>query len=166
MPKLLYSQSTATIKPYPRNDDQPVVGLDLDYLVLNKLDTPPPTYDAETETVTSNYIVDVAALEYRQEWSIIPLPPKANWAAFNTYMLSDETFKSYRNSVREVDGDLNAALFNAYTLVATQGVEAFSLVWSAWCSLAAITTQDKETIKTKAEEFNLPQDFIDVIVDG
>lgn len=175
MTKLLYSQSTHSTYSYPRNDDQPVVGLDPDYLVLNKLDTPPPPYDPETETITNTYIVDVAALEYRQEWSVTPLPPKADWDGFNAYMLSDATFKTYRDKVRALDGDLNAALFNAYSMIVTTGTEPveltpnvkpFALVWGVWSSLSEITTEDKAAIATMAEEYNLPNEFVEIVRGG
>ena len=122
MAKILYSQSTQTTKPYPRTDEGAVVGLDPDYLVLTQVQTSPPSYDPETQTVSSQYVVDTEALEYRQEWTASSRPPRPDWDSFNAYMLSDPTFKTYRDTVRNVDGDLNSALFNAYAIVATNGV--------------------------------------------
>lgn len=161
--KILYSQSTQSTKPYPRTDDAPVVGLNPDYLVLGQIQTSPPSYYPETQTVSSQYVVDTEALEYRQEWTVSDLPPQPQWDAFNVYMLSDATFKSYRDTVRAVDGDLNAALFNSYSVVATNGVNAFANVWGAWCQVSQITAQDKQAIADVAESYNLPTDFVSVI---
>lgn len=165
MSKLLYSQTTQVTRPYPRLDEQPVVGLDPDYLVLTKVETPQPSYDPQTETISSNYVVDTELLQYRQEWIIEQLPTQVvpNWDGFNAYMLSDTMFKSYRDSVRLLDGDLNSALFQAYGLVATNGVSAFTLVWSQWLSLSNIDSADQSTIADVAESFNLPEEFVNVI---
>ena len=163
MSKLLYSQSTQAIKPYPRLDNQPIAGLDPDYLVLDKVEVAPISYDPATQSLSSTYVVDTDTLEYRQEWTVTDLPPTPDWDSFNAYMLSDPMFKSYRDTVRSVDGDLNGALFDAYGLVATNGVSAFSLVWGLWVSVSAIAVAEKEVIAGVAEGFNLPADFVAVI---
>ena len=91
-------------------------------------------------------------------------PPVPDWDSFNAYMLSDPTFKGYRDTVRSADGDLNGALFDAYGLVATNGVAAFSLVWGGiWVPVSGITVADREVIAGVAEGFNLPSEFVAVI---
>jgi len=91
-------------------------------------------------------------------------PPVPDWDGFNAYMLSDPTFKGYRDTVRSADGDLNGALFDAYGLVATNGVAAFSLVWGGiWVPVSGITVADREVIAGVAEGFNLPAEFVAVI---
>ena len=164
MTKLLYSQSTQAIKPYPRLDDASIAGLDPDYLVLDKVEVAPISYDPATQSLSSTYVVDTDTLEYRQEWTVTDLPPVPNWDSFNAYMLSDPMFKGYRDTVRSADGDLNGALFDAYALVATNGVGAFSLVWGGiWVPVSGITVADREVIAGVAEGFNLPADFVAVI---
>jgi hypothetical protein len=163
MPKLLYSQSTATIKPYPRLDDQPIAGLDPDYLVLDKVEVAPISYDPTMQSLSSTYVVDIDNLEYRQEWTVTDLPSVPDWDGFNAYMLTDPMFKAYRDTVRTIDGDLNAALFNAYALIERNGVAAFTLVWGQWTQLSGITTENRETIATVAESFNLPVEFVGVV---
>jgi hypothetical protein len=165
MMKILYSQSTQQIKPYPRLDDVPIVGLDPDYLVLFRVNTDPPEYDTETEDLTSEYVVDIQRLEYRQEWTVTtkPIVITPSWDGFNEYMLTNSMFKNYRDVVRAIDGDLNAALFNAYALIERNGVSAFSLVWGVWTQLSGITTENRETIATVAESFNLPVEFVEVV---
>lgn len=108
-------------------------------------------------------------LDSGEELEVIPdpvsvvEPPTSDWDGFNAYMLSDPMFKTYRDTVRTADGELNSALFDAHGLVATNGVAAFSLVWGIWVSISGITVADKETIATKAEGFNLPAEFVAVI---
>lgn len=123
--------------------------------------------------------IDERSIEDRVKWyytndrnngifdiPIVEIPPEdlsPNWDGFNAYILTDLTFKGYRDTVRPLDGDLNAALFDSYSLVATNGVGAFGLIWGQWCGVSGITAQDKELIATVAESFNLPAEFITVI---
>jgi hypothetical protein len=101
--------------------------------------------------------------EFNQGTEFIPSNGGTNWDGFNAYMLTDPVFKTYRDTVRAIDGDLNAALFNAYALIERNGVAAFTLVWSQWTQSSGITTEDRETIATVAESFDLPVEFVEVI---
>jgi hypothetical protein len=95
MYKLLYSQTTQQTHPYPRNDDAPIVGLDPDFLILEQVETTPPTYDPETEIITPNWVVDITALEYRQEWVVSdkPVPePVPNWTGFYDGLIVSQTY--------------------------------------------------------------------------
>lgn len=162
MSKLLYSQSTQQTFGYPRSDDEPIVGLDPDFLVLTQVETTPPAI-TENQSLSSSYVVDTQALTYTQQWTIVDNPPAIDWDGFNEYMLTDATFKTYRDAVRAIDGDLNSALFDTYGLVATNGVGAFSLVWGQWVTVSGISAQDRDAIAVVAEGFNLPGDFVAVI---
>lgn len=120
----------------------------------------PELYDAvETTPVFNNN-------RWEQAWEFVekpPAPPTHDWDTFNAYMLTDATFKSYRDTVRVVDGELNSALFDAYSLVDTKGTGAFSVVWTQWCVVSQITVLHKEDIANVAEGFNLPADFVSVL---
>ena len=110
-----------------------------------------------------------AFLDSGQELEVFPDPePIAeifapNWDNFNAYMLTDAMFKSYRDTVRPLDGDLTSALFTAYNRVASDGVSAFSLVWGQWILISNITTEDRNTLANIAQSCNLPSDFINLI---
>lgn len=115
-----------------------------------------PDLDTESPSYLFRKRLDLAELPAVE-------PPTPDWDTFNGYMLSDATFKGYRDTVKAIDGDLTPALFNAYTLVATNGVGAFSLVWNAWTMLSSITPEDQEAIAVVAEGCNLPADFVSII---
>jgi hypothetical protein len=97
MSKVLYSQSTQQIYPYPRSDDAPIAGLDPDLLVLTEVPAPPPDYDTETQSITDSWEVDVDSLEYRQVWTItdiIPSPPVPNWLQFYKQLKISATYQN------------------------------------------------------------------------
>jgi hypothetical protein len=76
MPNLcLYDTETAQIRDYPRADDEPVVGLDPRYVVLQIVRDPAPEYDASTQRLIETRTVDLAAGEWRWGWTIEDLPP-------------------------------------------------------------------------------------------
>jgi len=166
MSKLLYSQATATTHPYPRNDDAPIIGLDPDFLVLEKLPVSPPTYDPETEIITSNWVVDIDALEYRQEWVISdkPLPePIPNWDGFNAAILSNPEFNERTGVVLSVAPAVALAIPAALAQVESNGVSAFSIVYGAFIQVGAVSEEVRESWAMLGEEYNLPADFIDVV---
>ena len=130
-----------------------------------ELTTGQPTVEQFSDRATFLTRLEELSIEYgeddylAEEVVIVP-----DWDGFNAYMLSDPTFKGYRDTVRSADGDLNGALFDAYGLVATNGVAAFSLVWGGiWVPVSGITVADREVIAGVAEGFNLPAEFVAVI---
>ena len=88
--KLLYDTTTATLCPYPRQDDEPVVGLDARYLEMVLLQEPQPTYDPATEQLTPAEVIDLNARTVTRGWQIAPLPvpaPTPDWATFRGGLL-------------------------------------------------------------------------------
>jgi hypothetical protein len=129
-----------------------------------------PDFSAFTEPTLSvlqqswqDFVDSGEALEVIPDPEPVVEPPTPDWDGFNAYMLSDPMFKGYRDTVRTADGDLTGALFDAYEMVDTKGVAAFSLVWGRWVSVSGITVADREVIATVAEGFNLPSEFVTVI---
>jgi len=126
------------------------------------------------QTVVEEYItrelllarLDELGMEYGEDdflaEGVVIVP---DWDSFNEFMLTDPVFKSYRDIVRPIDGDLTSALFDSYELVDKNGVSAFSLVWGYWCQVSGITSEDKEAIASTAQGFNLPADFVSTIRD-
>ena len=90
MTRILYSQSTATLVPWPRADDENVVGLDLDYLELTVIQEAQPTYDATVQRLEPDEVIDLDALTVTRGWQLTELPPPApipDWATFRGSLL-------------------------------------------------------------------------------
>ena len=160
MSKLLYSQSTQQTYGYPRSDDQPVVGLDADFLVLTKIETAPPDHDPAIQSLSSTYEVDIDALEYRQVWSVTDNLPVPNWDGFNTALLTNPEFIAYQQAVGHPTA---SAVLDAYALVATGGVAAFNLVFNLFCHQGTVTPEHRTAWADIAAGLNLPTDFVEVI---
>jgi hypothetical protein len=90
MTRILYSQSTATLAPYPRDDGGPVAGLDPDYLELDLIQAPQPSYDNTTQRLDPTEVIDLEALTVTRGWQLTELPPPApipDWATFRGSLL-------------------------------------------------------------------------------
>ena len=77
MARLLYDTQTATLRPYPRPDDEPVVGLDPRYLSLELIEEPQPPYDQQAERIEPTEVIDLDALTVVRGWAIHPIEPPA-----------------------------------------------------------------------------------------
>jgi hypothetical protein len=59
--KILYDTQTQGLKTYPRSDDQPVVGLDPRYLVLDLIQQEKPSHDPATHYLRRTEAIDLDA---------------------------------------------------------------------------------------------------------
>mgnify|MGYP000881270336 CR=1 FL=1 len=98
MSKILYYTPTQTLCPYPRNDDEPVVGLDPDYEVFDIIQDDEPTYDPATQYLTTTETIDTVAETVTYGYQINDLPPPpdykiwSNAQAFMAEFTDEETF--------------------------------------------------------------------------
>jgi hypothetical protein len=165
MSKLLYSQSTQQTLGYPRSDGEPVIGLDPDFLVLTQVNTDPPEI-TENQSLSSTYVVDVNALEYRQEWAITtkPLPePVPDWDGFNGFILSNVEFNTYYGTGLGTAPAVTSSLPAALAQVSTNGFGAFAMVFNGFCTVAGVTSIHRGEWADMAERFNLPTDFVAIV---
>jgi hypothetical protein len=74
--------------PYPRADDQPVIGLNPDYDIFDVLQEPQPTIDPLTQWVEATETIDVPAKIVTRDWQIhdIPVPNFKIWANVQEFM--------------------------------------------------------------------------------
>ena len=75
--KILYDTETQSLKRYPRSDDEPVVGLDARYLVLELIEQEKPDHDPATHYVRRTEAIDLDALQVVRGWELVAheLPP-------------------------------------------------------------------------------------------
>ena len=76
--KALWDLVDDKLVPYPRYDDEPVVGLDTSrYVTVSVVREPEPAYDPAVEFLVPSEGVDLEALEYVYEYfvKLLPVPP-------------------------------------------------------------------------------------------
>ena len=72
--KLLYNTLTERLQPYPRDDDEDVVGLSPEYLIMQVVNAAQPTFDAETEMLVSAQTVDTTTQTVTNGWTVTTKP--------------------------------------------------------------------------------------------
>ena len=93
MAHLLYRQSSQTLHPYPRQDDEPVIGLDPDYVEMALTQADQPDYDPTTHRLESTETIDLTARTVTRGWELVGLPtpaPTPDWATFRGGLLISE----------------------------------------------------------------------------
>jgi hypothetical protein len=162
MSKILYSQSTQQTFGYPRSDNEPIVGLDPDFLVLTQVETTPPEI-TESQSLSSSYEVDLDSLEYVQQWTVVDNPLQPDWDGFNGAMLQDVAFNQTTGAVMGVAPSVALALPAALAQVSTNGVNAFGLVFNAFCAAGSVSVVQRSEWASIAETYSLPADFVNIV---
>jgi hypothetical protein len=72
--KLLYNTETQTLLPWPRIDDEPVVGLDAHLLEMDVVQEDQPDYDPATQRLEKTEVIDAEARRVARGWSVVELP--------------------------------------------------------------------------------------------
>jgi hypothetical protein len=73
--KLIYDTINETLLPWPRIDDEPVVGLDPHLLEMTVVQEDEPTYDPATEVLEQTQTIDTEAKTVTRVWNVVDLPP-------------------------------------------------------------------------------------------
>lgn len=107
MTKALWDLIDEKLAPYPRYDDEPVVGLDTErYAVVTVVRKPLPVYDPAVEFLVPSQGIDLDALEYIYEWFVEPLPvpppplpPGPNYYSFYAALLISSVYQAVLTEV-------------------------------------------------------------------
>jgi hypothetical protein len=72
--------------PYPRADDEPVVGLDPDYEIFDVIQLPEPFYNPSTQYLSTTESIDTTSKTVTRGWQVIDLPDYKIWANAQDFM--------------------------------------------------------------------------------
>jgi hypothetical protein len=72
--RLLYNTLTERLQPYPRADDEDVVGLSPEYLIMQVVNTAKPVFDEATEVLVPAQTVNTTTQTVTNSWTIAPKP--------------------------------------------------------------------------------------------
>jgi len=79
--KALYNTQTSTILPWPRIDNEPVVGLDAHLLEIDVVQQDQPAYDPATQRLEKTEVIDAEARTVTRGWSVVEVPAPTFTAA-------------------------------------------------------------------------------------
>jgi hypothetical protein len=162
--KLLYDTITSALVAYPRDDDEPVIGLDPRYLEMTVIQDPQPSYDPATEQLTSTEAIDTEGQTVTRGWAISPLPapePVPDWATFKTALLSSPAANAALAAA--MTSAPAAALALPAALIAAadgRGPSDFHACWDAQQQAELISEALQAEVVSAAEACNLPGEFV------
>jgi len=73
--KLLYDTQTQTLLPWPRIDDEPVVGLAAHLLEMTVVQEDQPAFDPASQRLDKTEVIDTDNRTVTRGWNIIEVPP-------------------------------------------------------------------------------------------
>ena len=90
--KALYNTQTDAILPWPRIDEEPVVGLDAHLLEMTVAQEPQPAYDPATQRLEKTEVIDTEARTVTRGWSVVEVPV----ATFTAEEIVSQYFSAYQ----------------------------------------------------------------------
>jgi hypothetical protein len=72
--KALYDTQTNAVLPWPRIDDEPVVGLDAHLLEMDVVQEPQPAFDPATQRLEKTEVIDADSRTVTRGWDVVEVP--------------------------------------------------------------------------------------------
>jgi hypothetical protein len=160
----LFDTETGLVCDYPRQDNQPAVGLDPRYEVLQIVREPAPTYDPASETRTETRTVNREAGEWRWGWAVAPLPPvppQPDWRTFKRTLLAHPAINTMLGS--SLSQAPAAGMVLPATLLETAAgsdVDDFRGAWVTLRRLGLVSSALVQEVRGMAITLHLPEPFI------
>jgi hypothetical protein len=143
--KALYNTQTNAILPWPRIDEEPVVGLDAHLLEMDVAQESQPAYDPATQRLEKTEVIDAEARTVTRGWSVVDVPV-ATFTA--TEWVDQQKFDGNRpTTLLYLKLQLDAAGKSSPKLAAVQG-------WLDTMIIAGVTAPDEKRSDYPAAPFS------------
>ena len=153
--KLLYDTTSDLLVPYPRDDDESVVGLDPRYLELTVIQEAQPSYDATMQRLEPDELIDLDALTVTRGWQLVELPPSPppspDYVIFYNSLL---TSTAYQSVLQQAMTSSSPALATTIAVLASAIGEAMAgrvnqpaLQSAVWLLLGTATVSDADEVE-------------------
>jgi hypothetical protein len=181
MTRQLYRISDATLLPYPRPDDEPVLGLDRTvYRVVAIVQEPAPPYDPTAEQLSSTESYawlpdgpDATGLDgtLTRGWQVDPIvpppppEPAADWLGWAGWLYGFAPMASAMAAARASSDPLGEPATTGLPTAMDearlrQNYQPFALSWAQFVAASALAPADLAEIISHATACHLPAPFI------
>jgi hypothetical protein len=151
MTKLLYDTITTQLLAYPRQDDEPLVGLDPALVVLTLIQQSLPSYDPATHQPQPTETIDLEAGSVTRGWQLVAVPappPVPDWDQLRQALRQENGYSAAFAAALQSDAMAGIQLVAA--LADWQGGGAWQLFLQALlAALAALPAQDAANVATE-----------------
>jgi hypothetical protein len=142
--KALYDTQTQKLLPWPRIDEEPVVGLDAHLLEMDVVQEDQPAYDPASQRLEKTEVIDADARTVTRGWSVAEVPV----ATFTAEQAVSQYFSPYQIAALS---RLEMALLQAGKPLGVKMTAAKTWLESVMLAWAASPTP------APAESFGVPQ---------
>jgi hypothetical protein len=181
MTRNLYRISDQALLPYPRPDDEPVLGLDRTiYRVVAVVQQPAPPYDPTAEQLTSTETYawlpdgpDSTGLDgtLTRGWAVVPIDPPAppeptpDWLGFAGWLYSYPPMAAAMAAARtSTDPQGEPATTGLPSAMDEARLRAnytpFALSWALFLAASGLPPEDAAAIAAHAVSCHLPAEFV------
>jgi hypothetical protein len=164
MTKLLYNTITTQLLAYPRQDDEPLVGLDPAMVVLELVEQAAPAHNPATHQLEQTDTIDLDTHTVQREWIAKPLPAQtlieANFIGFYEAISTDPGVNSMLGSVLAAVPALYGGLIVGLSRVSEGDTRLFLAAWSNVKALFPLQAELVDSLQAAATAYHLPPDFI------
>ena len=181
MTRQLYRISDAALLPYPRPDDEPVIGLDRTvYRVVTVVQLPAPPYDPTAEQLSSTETydwlpdgTDDTGLDgtLTRGWQVDPIvpppppEPAADWLGWAGWLYGFAPMASAMAAARASSDPLGEPATTGLPTAMDearlrQNYQPFALSWAQFIAASALAPTDLAAIIARATACHLPAPFI------
>lgn len=152
--KLLFHPLTGTLKPYPRSDDLPVVGLDAEYQIFALVEIEKPEV-SEGSYLTRTEVIDTTAKTVTRGWDIVtpePLPVSVSMRSFRL-AIGHVLFAQITNALSAITDPADQFAAQIFLDHSTQVHRDHPLV-TQFAALLGKTASEIDAIFAKAQAFD------------
>ena len=172
--RTLFDRSTGELVNYPRQDDEPVVGLDRNaYHVLQIIREPQPEPQEGIQLIPLPAVVNITdpdaddiAGTVTYGWQQQPIPPapsRADWLTFKAAVLRSTTVNQALAAAYQVAPVAAAALAPSLAMAERGQPDEFAVVWGAIIQATAVAPAELVGLAALAEACNLPEAFVKAV---
>ena len=167
--KYLYALPSGPLRPYPRQDDEPVVGLDTAaFAVLLVQQDLEPEYNSDTEYLLPQETITLGEPEgqLRRGWQVLPIPPapeQARWVEFGAAVQASEAINQLLGTTLQQLPALGLGLGVGLGKAADGDARVFLSSWTIARGLGLISDQLLAGVLAMAQGFDLPAAFTEAL---
>lgn len=172
--RTLLDRATGQLVAYPRQDDEPVAGLDRDaYHVLQIIRDPQPEPQDGHQVAPLPVAIEISdpggndlngtATYGWQQQPIPPAPPRADWLTFKAAVLRSTTVNQALAAAYQMAPVAAAALAPSLSMAERGNPDEFAVVWGAIIQATAVPPAELVGLAALAEACNLPEAFVEAV---
>jgi hypothetical protein len=160
--KYLYTLPSGPLVLYPRQDDEPIVGLDTTiFTVLLLQQDPMPEYDPATHYLLQQETITLGEPEglLHRTWEKKPIPSSPKWVDFAAALMANPSINQLLGNVFQVAPGLYGGL-SVGLGKAAEDPRSFLFAWTICRQKELFSPVAMAIVVQTAQACNLPEEFI------